>query len=309
MSDGLLLVDKPEGMTSHDVVAQCRKLLSRKDIGHAGTLDPLATGLLVLLVGQATKLSDYILNGDKAYIARMQLGKTTDTDDITGALLTEKEVPRLSQASLEKAIQSLSGPLQLKVPIYSAVKVKGRKLYEKARSGEVVDAPIRTMTFMDVKLLSFENDSIEVQFGCSKGSYVRAWVRALGEILGCGATMTALRRIHSSPYDLEAAVSWEILQQRGRDESGSIFDLKSWVPLAQTLPLWPSVRVEGMDEKLITNGQIPKRLERFLELEFCGMKDLQGIKLISRRSGQMLCLLEHKPPLSFKIRRVFPIKH
>jgi len=306
MSDGLLLVDKPEGMTSHDVVAQCRRLLGRKDIGHAGTLDPLATGLLVLLIGQATKLSDYILNGDKAYITQLQLGKTTDTDDITGALLSQNRIPELSYESLEKAVQSLSGPQQLRVPIYSAVKIKGRKLYDKARSGEVVEAPIRTMTFMDIKLLSFEGDSVQVQFRCSKGSYVRAWVRALGEILGCGATMTGLRRTRSCPYDLERAFSLNELQDSLPE---SFYELPAWVPMAQTLPDWPSVRVEGMDEKLISNGQIPKKLERFLELEFCGMKDLQGVKLLSRRSGQLVCLLEHKQPLSFKIRRVFPIKH
>lgn len=302
MLDGILLVDKAEGMTSHDVVGACRRLLGRKDIGHAGTLDPMATGLLVVLVGKATKLSDYILNGDKAYETIVQLGVTTDTDDITGEVLAEKAV-KVSRQQIEAAVAELSGELELPVPIYSAIKVKGKKLYEKARKGEDFTPPMRRMVFRNLELLSIENNQVRVRFSCSKGSYVRAWGKALGEKLGCGATLSSLRRVYSDPYNIEQAIEFKSLLESDGNE---IDKLSAFIPITQCLPRWPLVKVEGMDEKLLSNGQISRKLERFLELEYTGRTDLQGIKLVSRRSGQLICLLSHTPPLSFKIRRVFP---
>ena len=303
MNDGLLLVDKPGGMTSHDVVGKSRRVFSRRDIGHAGTLDPMATGLLVLLMGKATKLSDFILNGDKSYQTTVLLGCVTDTDDVTGEVLSRTEDLDITLQQVEKAISELTGTLELKVPIYSAIKVKGKKLYEKARKGEDFVPPVRQMTFKDVKLLSYENNRVNVEFHCSKGSYVRAWGKSLGEKLGCGATIEVLRRIHSQPYSVEGAISWQDLEAGSADE---LANLKGWVPLNQTLPTWPMVKIEGHDEKLLCNGQISRKLERFLELEYGGMKALQGIKIVSKRSGRLISLLSHEAPLSFKIRRVFP---
>lgn len=304
MESGLLLVDKPQGVTSHDVVAKARKIFKRKDIGHAGTLDPLATGLLVLLVGQATKLSDFILNGDKKYRAKFVLGKVTDTDDITGSVISQTDDFEVTESQVKEVMLSLSGYLELPVPIYSAIKVKGKKLYEKARQGENFTPPMRTMEFRDVTLLSFDSKQVEVEFSCSKGSYVRAWGKALGEKLGCGATMSELRRSQSDPYPVEKALelpTWEpemspLLAQ----------DLQNWVPMSQCLPDWPSFKVDGLDEKLLSNGQIPKKLERYLELEYGGRLQAPGVKVLSRRSNRLICLLSFEPPLSFKIRRVFP---
>lgn len=305
MSQGLLLVNKPSGPTSHDVVAQCRRWLQRKDIGHAGTLDPMAEGLLVLLVGQATKLSDYILNGDKAYQVGVQLGVVTDTDDSSGEVLQTHPV-QVDNRELLSAVAPLTGELDLAVPRYSAKKVKGQKLYEKARRGEDFEPPRKKMTFHHVEVLTQSEDRLSFQMSCSKGSYVRSWVRQLGEDLGCGATMTHLCRTHSAPYDLQQSMPLDELLELAPEQ---VERIKAWVPMPQTLPNWPSVKVEGREEKLIANGQIPKRLERFLELEFSGNGSVQGIKILSRRTGGLVALLEHEPPLKFKIKRVFPIKH
>jgi tRNA pseudouridine55 synthase len=303
MKSGLLLVDKPGGVTSHDVVGACRRLFSRKDIGHAGTLDPMATGLLVILVGKATKLSDFILNGDKSYETTVRLGVVTDTDDITGEVLSETEELNVTLQSVEKAVQSLTGELELKVPIYSAVKVKGKKLYEKARQGEHFEPPQRKMVFKDVELLGFNGQDIRVRFSCSKGSYVRAWGKALGEALGCGATLSELRRVQSQPYAVESSIPLDELNNRDLEQ---VENLTSWIPLRQTLPTWPLVKVEGQDEKLLMNGQISRRLERFLELEYSSLTSDQGVKVVSKRSGELISLLSFQPPLKFSIRRVFP---
>lgn len=303
MEDGLLLVDKSGGMTSHDVVSRCRRLLQRKDIGHAGTLDPIATGLLVLLVGKATKLSDYILNGNKAYKTKIQLGVVTDTDDISGEVIKENKEFSVTKEQVLEVMEQLTGELELEVPIYSAIKVKGKKLYEKARNGEDFKPPVRVMTFWNVELLDFGGDWLEVSFDCSKGSYVRSWVKTLGNILGCGATVETLRRTLSQPYGVEKSIEFSDLEDKTKEE---LEESSAWIPLNKTLPDWPSVKIEGMDEKLISNGQIPRKLERYLEVQFAGQKGVKGVKILSRRSGRLISLLSHEPPLSFKIRRVFP---
>ncbi len=303
MKDGLLLVDKPGGMTSHDVVGLFRRHLKRKDIGHAGTLDPMATGLLVLLIGKATKLSDYILNGNKSYQTTVLLGTVTDTDDITGEVIEEKQNFEISDEELKQTLSKLSGTVVLPVPIYSAVKVKGKKLYEKARKGEDFKPPEKEMSFNDLELIKRSEKSVEVAFECTKGSYVRAWGKRLGEMLGCGGTLTQLRRTHSSPYEVSQAVKTQQAQELTPEE---IYEHSSFIPLSQTLPDWPTIKVEGKDEKLLSNGQISRKLERFLELEYGPRKGLQGLKVISKGSGRLICLLSVEGPLSFKIRRVFP---
>ncbi len=303
MKDGLLLIDKPGGITSHDVVASCRRLLGRRDIGHAGTLDPIATGLLIILVGKATKLSDFILKGDKVYEATLLLGHETDTDDISGKLLHRSRDLNLDHEQVSKAVIDLTGSLHLPVPIYSAVKVAGSKLYQKARRGETFESPIRKMNFSGVRLLDFGNDRVSVELSCARGSYIRSWARALGKILGCGATVEALRRLRSEPYSLKEATGIAALENpdKGEEESlGSAF-----IPLNQSLPDFPPVKIEGMDEKLISNGQISRGLGRFLELEFGDREP--GVKLLSRHSGRLLSVLIYQSPGGFKIQRVFPI--
>ncbi len=303
MNDGLLLVDKPGGVTSHDVVGFFRRHLGRRDIGHAGTLDPMATGLLVLLLGKATKLSDFILNGEKSYQTTVLLGTVTDTDDITGQILGDSKEVSFEKRDLQSALNDLTGELQLPVPIYSAVKVKGQKLYEKARKGEDFTPPMKSMTFENLELLEVSQKRIEVAFRCSKGSYVRAWGKALGEKLGCGGTLEKLRRTHSEPYSVESALALVDFEGLSPEQ---VYESSSFIPLNRTLPHWPQIKIDGKDEKLLLNGQISRKLERFLELEFGQWKGLQGIKVLSRGSDRLICLLSPNGPLNFKIRRVFP---
>ena len=291
MKDGLLLIDKPKGVTSHDVVASCRRLLGRRDIGHAGTLDPIATGLLIILVGKATRLSDFILNGDKLYEATLLLGCETDTDDISGEVLHRSPDLNLDPEQVSKAVADLTGSLRLPVPVYSAVKVAGSKLYQKARRGEVFEPPIREMRFDDVRLLNFGEGRVNVEISCAKGSYVRAWARAFGKKLGCGATVENLGRLRSEPYSLKAAT--EIAALENPDEE-ALISSGAFIPLNQSLPDFPPVKIEGLDEKLISNGQISRGLGRFLELEF-GDRE-RGVKILSRHSGRLLSVLSYQSP-------------
>ena len=302
MKDGLLLINKPKGITSHDVVAFCRRILGRKDIGHAGTLDPIATGLLILLIGKATKLSDLILNSDKLYETTLLLGCETDTDDILGKVLHKIEDINLNHEQISRTITGLTGALLLPVPVYSAVKVAGSKLYQKARRGEVFKPPVREMNFGNVKLLNFENRRISIELSCTKGSYIRAWARAFGKKLGCGATVENLRRLRSEPYSLNTAIEMDSLENQSQE---TLVSLGSFIPINQSLPDFPPVKIDGLDEKLISNGQISRGLERFLELEF-GDRE-RGVKLLSRHSGRLLSILSYQSPVGFKIQRVFPI--
>ncbi|RYZ77522.1 MAG: tRNA pseudouridine(55) synthase TruB, partial [Proteobacteria bacterium] len=213
--NGVLLVDKPVGMTSHDVVARARRILGTKGIGHAGTLDPLASGLLLLLIGEGTKVSDYLLNGDKTYELNCKLGVATDSMDITGEVLREQPVTS-SLEEIKAAVAKLQGTLTLKVPLHSAVKVDGKKLYEYAHKGQTPEPniiPDREMTFYDVQLIETTmasaspsgSTNVIVRMSCSKGSFIRAWANNLGEDLGCGGTVEGLRRVASNPFTVANA--------------------------------------------------------------------------------------------------------
>jgi tRNA pseudouridine55 synthase len=222
--NGLLLIDKPTGLTSHDVVYRVRRTLGMRGIGHAGTLDPLASGLLILLVGEATKVSDYLLNGDKGYEFKVRLGIKTDSMDITGKILSESPVD-LSEEKIRAAALSLQGEIALQVPVHSAVKVDGKKLYEFAHKGEIPDhVPTRSMTFYDVQVVEVTPNSALIRMRCSKGSFVRAWANHLGEVLGCGGTVETLRRNFSQPFDSSQAITLEQLEERwnGREERNGV---------------------------------------------------------------------------------------
>lgn len=228
---GVLLIDKPKGFTSHDVVARVRRLFKTKEVGHAGTLDPMAEGLLVILLGEATKLSPYITADDKSYVAQMDFGYSTDTLDTEGEVTFRCESMDLSQRVITEAAQKLVGDLRLPVPIYSAVKLHGRKLYEYARSGQEVDIPIRTMRFYSSEVVEASPQSLKVKLACEKGAYIRAWVGQLGEDLGVGATMTALVRQSSGPFDLSQSISLDALTQLAEEKGVSLIHRKESVPV------------------------------------------------------------------------------
>lgn len=292
---GVLLVDKPKGITSHDVVASLRRTLKRRDVGHAGTLDPDASGLLILLLGDATKLSDILLNGSKAYTVDVTFGKKTDSGDLAGNVIATSDV-RPQTEHIAQAVPELVGDFEWEVPIYSAVKVDGKKLYEYARNDQAVVIPKKRMAFTAAALVSASPEFARVELACSKGSFMRVWAEKLGEKLGTVSVASGIRRTLSSPYKLEQALSLNSITPDNA-YSGS-----HWIPMANTLQDWPSIRIEGLEEKLITNGQIPHRMARYLEIEYGGRP---GVRALSRRTGRLVALLAPKN-MGYGIQRVFP---
>ncbi len=295
--NGLLLINKPQGMTSHDVVSRVRRILQTREVGHSGTLDPLASGLMVLLIGEATKLSAFVTEGDKSYQVGIKLGITTDTLDITGTVLTEKQI-QCSDEQIYFAALNTHGEINLPIPMYSAKKIDGKKLYEYAREGEVIEQPSKIMKFWDVETKTQGKD-IQFHLSCSKGSFIRSWVQLLGEKLGCGAAMASLVRTKSHHYQLTDARSLEQLEALSSDEK-----LKAFIPLDQALPGVKSVRVKGQDAILMRNGQISHSLRTQLISKFNPDTD-DIIQILPEQRGQILALVGLEKGVGFKIKRVF----
>lgn len=211
--DGVLLLDKPAGLSSSTALQHAKRLLSAEKAGHGGTLDPLATGLLPLLFGEATKFAQYGLDADKEYVADVRLGVTTDTGDAEGRVLEKREV-RFPE-DLELVLEKFRGPIQQIPPMYSALKRDGRPLYELARAGQTVVREPRRVTIHALELLSRDGGLLRLRVRCSKGTYIRQLAADLGEALGCGAHLAALRRTGAGPFTLDAAVTLDALQAAG----------------------------------------------------------------------------------------------
>ncbi len=207
---GFLLIDKPEGMTSFSAVSRIKRLAGEKRVGHTGTLDPMATGVLPIFLGRATALSSILLEAEKQYTATVKLGITTDTCDITGTIQSEKPVSG-TEEELLSAVESLKGEMDQVPSMYSALKKDGVRLYELARRGEEVEVEPRRITINKLILKSFDKDTFEIYVSCSKGTYIRSLCRDIGEKLGCGATMTALRRNSTCGFSEEDCVKLDDL--------------------------------------------------------------------------------------------------
>lgn len=216
---GLLLIDKPAGMTSHDLVALVRRGASLKRVGHAGTLDPLATGLMLILLGDATRLSEYLVGVDKVYEAAVRLGLRTDTDDLEGEVIEQRPLPTLSVETIEAALESFTGLIQQRPPAYSAIKIAGREAYKRARAGEEIDLPARPVTIYDIELLGIELPLLQLRVHCSSGTYIRSLARDLGESLGSLGTLNGLRRLRCGIHEIDAAISLDALNLRFADGS------------------------------------------------------------------------------------------
>jgi tRNA pseudouridine55 synthase len=221
--DGILLIDKASGISSFGVIRKLRRILGVKKIGHAGTLDPLATGLLVILVGKACKQSAEFTGHDKVYEADIALGRSTTTDDAEGELLAEGVVPDWQQAELLKVLQGFVGE-QLQIPPnFSAISVAGKRAYKMARQGEVFELAARTIRIHKIELLAFESPMLKIRVGCSKGTYIRALARDIGARLGCPAHLAGLRRTQSGSFKIEEAFSLETLSTMRPEEIEQAF--------------------------------------------------------------------------------------
>ncbi|MFH1997015.1 MAG: tRNA pseudouridine(55) synthase TruB [Candidatus Omnitrophota bacterium] len=220
--DGVLLVDKPERMTSHDVVDFIRRRFRIKKVGHAGTLDPMATGLLVILLGKSTKDSLLFSGQEKGYEATMVLGVRSDTGDADGMLTDAGGDAAIERETLNKAFEAFLGEIDQVPPMYSAVKYKGKKLYELARRGIAVKREPRRVIIRSLSIHKYDFPVVEFSVECSKGTYVRQLCIDIGERLGCGAHLTRLRRVRSGGFTVERSVALETLKERPRDSIGDL---------------------------------------------------------------------------------------
>jgi len=206
---GVLPVEKGPGVTSFQVVAHLRRILRAPRIGHGGTLDPTATGVLPILIGEATKLTPYLVDLDKEYVATVRLGVTTETQDLSGAVLETRPVPPLDAASIEAALPPFVGVIRQVPPMFSALRRGGKRLYELARQGVEVEREPREVTIHSIGLVSVSLPDFVIRVRCGKGTYVRTLAADLGSALGCGAALAGLVRTRVGPYTLETAVSWD----------------------------------------------------------------------------------------------------
>ncbi|MCC7449804.1 MAG: tRNA pseudouridine(55) synthase TruB [Anaerolineae bacterium] len=207
---GFLVVDKPKGVTSHDIVAKVRRGIAIKRIGHAGTLDPMATGVLVLCIGAATRLSEYVMGSHKVYTAIIRLGVETDSYDADGMVVATTDVSHLTPAAIESALQHFQGEIDQTPPMYSAIKQGGKKLYELARQGEAVERAARRV-WMRLRLLELSLPDVQIEVTCSAGTYIRSIAHDLGERLDVGGHLTVLRRVRSGALD--NPVAWSVLTE------------------------------------------------------------------------------------------------
>lgn len=204
--NAIYVIDKPKGLTSRDVVNQMGKILGTKHLGHTGTLDPLATGVLVIAVGRATKIIDLLTSTEKEYLAEVKMGLLTDTLDITGNVLEEVEVPSVSFMELEKTLQSFVGKYEQEVPLYSAVRVQGKRLYEYARENQKVALPKREVEISKITLLNLQQDTFSFVVRVSKGTYIRSLIRDIGVKLQIPMSMQNLRRLHQGMFSIDKAI-------------------------------------------------------------------------------------------------------
>jgi len=214
---GILILDKPLNISSNRAVQIVKRLYGAKKVGHTGSLDPLASGVLPICLGHATKISQYLLASDKTYQFTMKLGQTTTTGDVEGDMVLERPVPDVKTPDLGALLNIFIGDIKQIPPMYSALKHNGQRLYALARAGQVVDRPPREVTIKSLTLLSKTQDSLTLEVCCTKGTYVRTLAEDLGEKLGCGAHVTFLRRIRTGPFDLKGSITIEQLESSQGD--------------------------------------------------------------------------------------------
>ncbi len=274
--NGVLVVDKPKGITSFDVVRDVRRALKVKKVGHTGTLDPMATGVLPICIGDGTKIAQFITEATKAYDATLKLGATTDTLDAEGKVLETRPVPALTAELIEAALAKFRGPILQTPPMYSAVKIGGKRLYELARAGEEVERAARPVTVFELLLRDFSADEIKLSVTCSKGFFVRTLAAELGEALGCGAHLCALRRTQSGPFALAQAIPLAELVAGGPELATARL-----VGLNDSLKDLPALQVTEAEATRVKHGGL---------VEVAGQ--LSGLHRVLEPSGALLSVAE-----------------
>ena len=245
---GFLNINKSPGMTSHDVVAKIRRGLKIKKVGHAGTLDPMATGVLVICLGYATRLSEYAMASGKRYRARVHLGETTDTYDAEGEILSRCDAGHIAMDDVERELVAFTGAIEQVPPMYSAIKQGGKKLYELARAGKTVERPPRQVTIESLQISEWENPYFTLDVICSSGTYIRSLAYDLGEVLGVGAHLAGLTRTASGKFTIENSVSL--------DDLFGVSDWKKYVlPPEFALDAFPQLQLNTIDSDHVRHGR------------------------------------------------------
>ncbi len=247
---GILLVNKPANITSHDVVVQIRKQFCTKKVGHAGTLDPFATGLLILCLDEATKIVKYFVTLDKEYVAVMKLGESTDTQDCTGKVLGKRAVPSFDKNEIAKTVASFVGNISQIPPMFSARKVQGKRLYQLARKGKTVERVAQNVRIDEFEVLEITLPYIRFRVICSKGTYIRTLAHDIGESLGCGAHLSALERTRIGQFFIKEAVSLEQLSQMAYQADKT----RLLIPVDEALAFLPAIEVNEAASVLLAHG-------------------------------------------------------
>jgi tRNA pseudouridine55 synthase len=248
--DGVVVINKPTGITSHDVVLACRRILGEKRIGHAGTLDPLATGILLLLIGKATRIAQYLEAGEKEYRAVMRLGVTTDTLDAEGRVVETRTYTAPERGDLERILRQFTGPLLQSPPAFSAIKIDGTPSYKLARQGTAKPNKPRPVTVHAIELTGYEDPLVSLRVQCSKGTYIRTLCADIGDALGPGAHVTTLERTRSGRFTLDQAITLEELKDRV-----SAGDVSSAVlPIDEALAEFPAVSLTEAETVGVSHG-------------------------------------------------------
>lgn len=252
--DGIVLLDKPGGISSNQALQRVRRLLRADKGGHTGSLDPLATGLLPLCFGEATKLAGSLLGARKGYEAEAVLGSTTDTDDADGSVLRQRPVPDIDDQAIRAALGPLTGRIRQRAPVYSALKQGGEPLYARARRGEAIEAPERTVQVHELRLLGRDGPRLRLYVDCGSGTYVRSLVRDLGEALGCGAHVTALRRLWVEPFLDPRMVTLDRLEALAGQGDAGLLDCL--LPVEAGLAGFERVEVDAAGARRLAQGQV-----------------------------------------------------
>ena len=244
--NGIVIVDKPQGWTSQDVTARLRRVFNTRRIGHGGTLDPMATGVLPVFVGRATRGVEFFEHAEKTYEAVLQLGITTDTEDTSGTVLEEKEV-NISEAEFLGILPKFRGEIQQIPPMYSALKIDGQKLCDLARKGKTVERKPRPITIFELECLEFSGNTARLRVRCSKGTYIRTLCKDIGQALGCGGCMAALRRVTAGEYTIEESVPLDVLLEAENPDT-------YLRPVDSMFRNYPEVRLSPKQEQRCRNG-------------------------------------------------------
>lgn len=281
---GILLIDKSPGMTSHDVVRRLRRLLGTRRVGHTGTLDPMATGALPVAVGEGTRLVEFLMEGDKEYLATLRLGMTTTTQDAEGDLLDERRWQGVDLVALEKAAADLRGAILQLPPMYSALKRNGVPLHRLARQGVEVEREPRPVTIFRLDILGIELPLVEIAVTCSKGTYVRTLAYDLGEALGCGAHLTALRRTRSGPFAVADCLTLDVLEEWPADRPLPLLGPRAALPELAVVGVGPDAAAR------LANGIPPSAAECGLG---AGMEN--GDRVLLEAAGKIAAIARYAP--------------